>query len=108
MKLDDISKPPPRGNSFDEIESIGEASETGSETNSENESTELDDIINALCASTNSYNKTEKSWYKIWKQFIRDTAVKTIFKLLKKTLQNTQESGCFSQNSSVDFDSFGT
>lgn len=28
--------------------------------------------------------------------------------LLKKTLQNTQESGCFSQNSSVDFDSFGT
>lgn len=61
VKLDDLSKPPPRGNSIDEIESIGEASETGSETNNENESTELDDIINALCASTNSYNKTEKS-----------------------------------------------
>ena len=61
MKLDDLSKPPPRGNSIDEIESIGEASETGSETNNENESTELDDIINALCASTNSYNQTEKS-----------------------------------------------
>ena len=89
MKLDDLSKPPPRGNSIDEIESIGEASETGSETNNENESTELDDIINALCASTNSYNKTEKSWYKIWEQLIRDATVKAVFKLLKKTLKNT-------------------
>ena len=89
MKLDDLSKPPPRGNSIDEIESIGEASETGSETNNENESTELDDIINALCASTNSYNKTEKSWYKIWEQLIRDATVKAVFKLFKKTLKNT-------------------
>ena len=89
MKLDGLSKPPPRGNSIDEIESIGEASETGSETNNENESTELDDIINALCASTNSYNKTEKRWYKIWEQLIRDATVKAVFKLLKKTLKNT-------------------